>query len=322
MLTISRRNLIRSGSLATISTPLALNRLATPATAATGQFPAHVPGKIYLGVSGVGFDITNRTGAVGLRRTFHRWDGMKREMRLIHADHRANRLPWTSFRPPAGPIGTAWKRIGDGAYDADIRRRAESYAELSRPVIVTFCHEPQRETAPPAEYARAWVRIHDVMKSATGLKNVIHAPILGEWTWNPRNRRHNPADWMTPAVLDRCDFMGIDLYQTALGETYEQRVARVLAWLDERGRTSKMIGIGETACSDDFETIKGAPWWRASWQYAVARADRVVAVSYFNNLLFNNQGYNWLLTQSPAKLEAFTESVRSPATIKLTSAVS
>jgi hypothetical protein len=317
MLQVSRRSLLQTGAAGAVAAPLAASALAAPASAATtAQFVGHVPNKVYVGVSGLGFEITAQTGAVGLRRTFYKWDGVAAEIKAIQADHAASRLPWTSFKPP-GSASTTWKQIGDGVYDSAIRARARSYATLTKPVIVTFNHEPQTDSGAPSEYARAWIRIHDVMKAETGLKNVIHAPILGEWCWNPVNRRHNPADWMTAGVLSRAHFLGIDLYQTMRGETYEQRVARVFSWLDERGHSTKMVGIGETGCSDDFTTIKGAAWWTASWKYAEARKDRFFATSYFNNLHNNNQGYNWLLTQSSAKLTAFTASVKSTSATKL-----
>ncbi len=317
MIELSRRSLLQTSAIGAVTVPLAASAFGSTAAAATGaQFVGHVPNKLYLGVSGLGFEITAKTGAVGMRRSFYKWNGIDGEIKAIQSDHAANRLPWVSFKPP-GASTTSWKQIGDGVYDADIRARAQRYAALSRPVVVTFNHEPQTDTGSPAEYARAWIRIHDVMKSATGLKNVVHAPILGEWCWNPVNRKHNPADWMTAGVLSRCAFLGIDLYQTKKGETYEQRVARVLKWLDDRGHSSKMVGIGETGCSDDFTTMKGADWWRASWKYAVGRTDRMFAASYFNNLHNNNQGYNWLLTQSSTKLAAFTESVKSSTATKL-----
>ncbi len=312
MLQVSRRSLLQSSALGAIVSPLAANAFAAPASAAvTGaKFTGHTPGKIYVGLTGYGFDIESRTGKVGLRRTFHKWDGITRELKLIKADHAANRMPWTSFKPPGNP-GTTWKQIGDGLHDAAIRSRARSYATLTKPVIVTFNHEPHTDNAPPAEFARAWCRIHDIMKAETGLKNVISAPILGEWTWNPTNRRHDPADWITASVLSRCHFLGIDVYQNRGGETYEQRVGRVLSWLDVRGHNQKMVGIGESACTDDYSSIKGGPWWRASWQYATARIDRFTAIAYFNSDRNNSGGVNWLLTQSATKMAAYSESVRS-----------
>ncbi|MFZ2501363.1 MAG: twin-arginine translocation signal domain-containing protein [Nocardioides sp.] len=312
MTVLTRRSLLKTSAAAAAAAPVvAYTNPVGMAQAVTTvpQFVGHKPGKIYLGVSGIGFEITAKTGPVGLRRTFHKWGGGTGEDSAIRADHAANRLPWISFKPPGSPDVT-WKQIGDGLYDADIRARARRYAAFTKPVVVTFNHEPHTDAAPPAEFVRAWCRIHDVMKAETALKNVISAPILGEWTWNPKNQRHKPEWWMSDSVLSRCHFMGIDLYQNKTTETYRTRLARVLDWLDVRGHNDKMVGIGETACSDDF-LLKAAPWWTDSWAYGAARTDRFFAVSYFNNLYNNNQGYNWLLTQSSSKLNAFTASVRS-----------
>ena len=114
-----------------------------------------MPNKLYLGVSGIGFEVTAKTGAVGMRRSFYKWNGIDGEIKAIKSDHAANRMPWVSFKPP-GSSNTSWKQIGDGVYDAEIRARAQRYAALSRPVIVTFNHEPQTDSGSPAEYARAW----------------------------------------------------------------------------------------------------------------------------------------------------------------------
>ena len=46
--------------------------------------------------------------------------------------------------------------MASGKYDADIRARARRYAELSKPVIVTFNHEPHNDnTGTPGEFAAA-----------------------------------------------------------------------------------------------------------------------------------------------------------------------
>ena len=279
------------------------------ASGSTAQFVGHKPGRIYIGLCGNGFDISSKTGPVGLRRTFYRWSDASREDKAIAADHAAGRMPWISFKPPGDPA-IYWKKIGDGLYDADIRARARRYAKLTHPVVVTFNHEPHTDkTGDPAQFSRAWCRIHDVMKSETGLKNVISAPIAGEWTFSPINRRMEPEWWMTEAVLSRCHFMGLDLYHNKTGQTYATRLSNVLDWLDNRGHNNLMVGMGETGATDDFTNISGAAWWSASWSYMASRTDRLWAASYFNrnDLAMNN----WLLTQSSAKLTAFTATVRS-----------
>ncbi len=320
MQTITRRSLLRTAATAAtaagaaaVAPALAYTNPAGAAVVAPSpiaKFPGHKPGLIYVGVNGTGFDITSKTGPVGMRRTFFRWSDASREASMIAADHAAGRMPWVSFKPPGDPA-TYWKKIGDGYFDADIRARARRYAALSKPVVVTFNHEPHTDkTGDPAQFSRAWCRIHDVMRAETGLKNVVSAPIAGEWTFSPINRRMEPEWWMTDDVLSRCHFMGLDLYQNKTGETYSTRLGNVINWLDNRGHNGLMIGMGETGATDDFANISGGAWWTSSWSYMAARTDRLWATSYFNK--YDPNMNNWLLTQSTAKLNAFTATVRSP----------
>ncbi len=314
---LSRRNLLKFGGLtaagvSALTLPQALG--AAPAHAApAAQWPGHVPGKVFLGACAHGFDSTvARTGALGLQRAFFRWNDGSREDKVIKANHAAGRLPWVSFKPPVSSGG--WAAVASGQYDADIRARAQRYAALSGPVIVTFNHEPQTDKAAgtPAEFVKAWIRIHDVMKSATGLKNVASAPIIGEWVFNPINKQHNPEDYVTGPMLDRAHFLGLDVYQTKNGATYDSRLGNVFDYMDAKGHTTKMVGIGETGATNSYGSPSGAAWWTSSWAFATANANRVGAIAYFNSLAHNNSGNNWLLWESQAKLDAFKASLRSP----------
>ena len=291
---------------------------AAPASAATAQFVGHKPGKIYLGMSVGGQTFSSAldmTGPVGLHRTFYGWSSVEGEIRNIKDDHAANRLPWVSFKPPTSG-GAGWKAIAAGQHDAALRARARAYAGLSKPVIVTFNHEPHTDSGSPADFARAWCRVHDVMKSATGLKNVISAPIAGEWTFSPVNRQHDAEDFITAAVLSRCHLLGIDLYQNSSGETYVERLGRVVQWLDARGHSNKQIGLGETACSMDFRNPDGIEWWNTSWTWAV-NSGRVAALSYYNSSRNNTLGHDWVLHETSAKLQAFRTSLGSAAATRL-----
>lgn len=318
---VSRRDLFKYAAVATAGA--AASTVVVPGTAvaatSTVRWAGHKPGQIYLGASSRE-DISQteaKVGRVGLQRTYYRWDDARRESANIAKDHAAERLPWISFKPPFDSPG-GWSAIASGRYDADIRARARRYAALSAPVVVTFNHEPQNDhTGSPAEFASAWLRIHDVMQSETGLRNVAHVPIVGEWTWNPVNRGPDPEAFLTSAVLSRCAFLGVDLYQNASGQGYAVRLGRVLAWLDARGHGTKMVGVGETGCTDDYGSPTGAQWWNSSWAWAVQNRDRVAAISYFNSLHNNNSGNNWLLTQSSSKLDAFRSSLSSSTSCRL-----
>ena len=276
-------------------------------------WPGHQPGQIYVGVAAGGdLEGTLRlTGPVGSQRSYHQWDGLERELATARHDHAEHRLPWTSFKPPtSSPAG--WAAVASGAHDPDLRARARGYDQLSEPVVVTFHHEPHNDTGPGEDFAAAWVHTYDVMLDETGLRNVALVPVLGEWVWNERNPAGQPEDYLPHELLQRCAFLGVDLYQNRSSEGYAERLGPVLAWLDSRGFSRLMIGVGETASTDDFGDPTGAQWWATSWDWAERNTDRVGAVAYFNSVRNNRSGNDWLLTQSPQKLAAFRATLDSP----------
>jgi hypothetical protein len=332
MAAMSRRDLMRLGligGLAGIAASCSGNKpdlvvTPTPTTVPPhkplqrASWPGHKPGQIYLGLA-AGGDLKSTleiTGPVGVHRTFHRWFGLPEELAMIRRDQKQGRLPWVSFKPPSPPP-EGWRTIASGAADKTLRRRARKYDQLSSPVVVTFHHEPQNEGAPPEDFAAAWIHAHDVMKDETGLRNVAFVPILGEWEFNERNKDGRPADFLPHELLERSAFLGIDVYQNRSGESYAERLGPVLAWLDSRGFSQLMIGVGETGSTDDFGRPSGAEWWSDSWAWAERNADRVGAISYFNSTRNNRAGADWLLTQSAEKLAAFRETLASPTACRL-----
>jgi hypothetical protein len=317
---LNRRQVLTLGSIAVAAVAARTtlgSALASAAPAAGSAWPGHKPGKIYLGASGQNMDaLLAKTGPIGLRRTYYTWSGGTGETRNITKDHAANRLPWISFKPAStGPGG--WAAIASGKYDADIRARARRYATYAKPVIVTFNHEPHNDnTGTPADFAKAWSRIHDIMKSETSLKNIISVPIIGDWCYSPLNKNGHPEGFITEAVLDRCAFLGVDLYQNKSGDGYAVRLGRILAWLDARGHSDKMVGLGETGATNGFGTPSAVQWWTASWTWAAAHTSRVAAISYFNSTR-GGLRQNWALNESSAKLAAFKASLTSSTACKL-----
>ncbi len=323
-MSLNRRELLKGAALSAVGVAIGAGTSGTIAPSAsagtTPRWPGHKPGRIYLGVSTIGSldDTLRLTGPVGLQRTFSSWSSGAGEDRTIRADHAAGRLPWISFKPPFETSG-GWSAVASGKYDADIRARARRYAALSKPVIVTFNHEPHNDsTGTPAQFAAAWIRIYDVMTRETGRKNVVSAPIIGEWTFNPVNRNGHPEAYITSGVLDRCDFLGVDLYQNQSGDGYAERLGRVLDWLDARGHSQKMVGLGETGATNAFGSPSAAAWWAQSWAWAAAHTSRVGAISYFNSRRNNRNGHNWLLTETSSKLSAFRSSLSSGVACRLT----
>jgi hypothetical protein len=280
-----------------------------------GRWPGHVPGKIVLGLSSTDIAASvAAVGPVGLRRSFYNW-GDAAEHRSIVADHASGRLPWVSFKPPGGgPAG--WAGVAAGNHDADIKAMARRYADYSRPVISTFHHEPTNDGGDPADYAAAWVRIHDLMRDETGLANVTFAPILGDWEFNPRHREGRPDAYLTPAVLARIPFLGIDLYQNAGNEGFAQRLVRVLDWLDYRGVKDPMVGIGETGCCLE-EDPEPHEWLRANWEWAVAHTDQIGVMSYFDSSRNSKDRHVWSLKETPAKTDTYKSLLASPTSTGL-----
>lgn len=319
---LNRRQLLKAtgAGLVTAGVGSALGLAgAAPAQGAAAQFPGHKPGKIYLGLSNGGQSLAytlERTGRVGLRRTYYAWDNVNGELRNIKADHAADRLPWISFKPASKASG-GWAAIARGSHDAALRARARAYAQLSQPVVVTFNHEPHNDdTGTPADFARAWCRIHDVMKDETGLRNVVSTPIIGEWVYNPTNRRQDPEQFITGEVLQRCHMLGVDLYQNESGEGYSVRLRRITEWLDKKGYPNKPVGLGETACSMDFSRPNGVEWWNSSWKWAAA-SQRVAAISYYNSSRHNTLNKDWILWETSAKLQAYKASLASTVATRL-----
>jgi hypothetical protein len=316
----NRRQVLTLGSIAVAAVATKTTLGSSPAAAATPtpQWPGHKPGKIYLGTSGPNLAASlAQTGPTGLRRTYYTWSGGAAETRNINQDHAAHRLPWISFDPVSTAAG-GWAAVASGKYDADIRARARRYATYAKPVIVTFNHEPHVDnTGTPAEFAKAWTHIHDVMKSETSLKNIISVPIIGDWCYNPINKNGHPEAYITEAVLSRCHFLGVDLYQNSAGDGYAVRLGRILAWLDARGHSTKMVGLGETGCTNGFGSPTAVQWWTAGWTWAAGHTSRVCAISYFNSVRNNNLKQNWLLSESAAKLAAFKASLTSTTACKL-----
>ncbi len=324
-MTLTRRDLLKYSAVTTAGVAgLSVATVTGPAEArkkkkSAAKFPGHKPGRIFLGVTAAGSinDSIRNTGPVGLARTYYRWGDGSREDRNIKADHAANRMPWVSFKPASTAKG-GWAAIASGRYDADIRARARRYARHSKPIIVTFNHEPHNDkTGSPADFARAWVRIHDVMKAETGLKNVISVPILGEWEFSPINRHGDPGAFLPNSILSRCHFVGTDLYQNKTGQGYSVRLAGILKWLDGRGHSDLMVGIGETGATNDFGKPNGATWWTDSWNWAASHSNRVCAIAYFNSSRNNTLKKTWPLNESSAKLAAFKRSLASSTACKL-----
>lgn len=314
---LSRRDVFRWGAAGALAA-LAPGLVARQAVAAPGT-PGLVRGFIYLGMSTPQSldEAIRQAGDIGLRRTFHSWGDLGSERKRITQAHGRRVMPWVSF----GSVGNSrggWRAIARGNFDRDLRERARHYADQSGPVIVTFHHEPHGDMeGQRGDWADAFVRIHDVMKSETGLANVNLAPIIGDWEFNPVNKSGSPRAFLPDSVLGRSAMLGTDLYQNQSGRAFSDRLGDTMSFLDRFGFTKLPVGVGETGATNTFGRPRGAEWWSEAWAFARRERDRVAAVSYFNSSRNSKAWVQWSLDESADKLRAYRSSVADPVAIRL-----
>jgi hypothetical protein len=283
----------------------------TTTIAAPGaQWPGQIPGKFYLGMSCGTMCSSKETQlgqSYGVHRQYKNWGDWTGVAKDIQQDNAAGRLPWISIKGPSGGP-TGWQAVADGSYDDQIKALATVLkANDDRPVLITFHHEPSNDgtEADGALWAGAYVRFHDVLKAAGALANVADPPILGDWLFNPANRTQDPANWVTDAVLQRAPFLGIDLYENSSGETFADRLPRILDWMADRGYPNKMIGIGESGSTDSSYPVSAVDWINESLDWVAQHTDKVGVVSYFNSTNNSRSGVYWPLDETAAKLAAY-----------------
>jgi len=244
----------------------------------------------------------------GVHRIFNPWGNWSGLAKDIQGEHSAGRLPWISIKPPSSGA-SGWRAIGSGSFDSEISALAATLkANDSKPVLLTFHHEPSNDgtEAEGALWAAAYVRIHDILAREGALVNVADPPILGDWLFNPVNRTQDPANWLTAAVLQRAPFMGIDLYENDSGETFAERLPRILDWLASRGHGDMMVGIGETGGTDArYAANSSVQWINDSLSWAAANTDKIGVISYFNSTANSRSGVYWPLDENAAKMGAF-----------------
>jgi len=257
-------------------------------------------------------------GSYGVHRSYQQWGNWNGVAKDIQADHKLGMLPWISIKPPSsGPSG--WQRVSSGAVDSEIKALATTLkANDDDPVLITFHHEPSNDgtEAQGAQWAAAYARFHDVLKAEGALRNVADPPILGDWLFNPTNKKQDPANWATSVVLSRAPFMGIDLYQNKTNRTMADRIPIVLDYLKSKGYPKMMVGIGETGATDRFSGTTAAKWINASLSWVAANTDKVGVISYFNSSENSKSHVYWPLDESAAKAQAFKSWLNNAKVIK------
>lgn len=182
-----------------------------------GDFPGDIaPGYVRWG-AGIGgnSDPVSRHESVagkamGLRRTFWRWDQRTTSMiTTSRADLAAGRIPWVSVKTPG------WAAMASGSLDGEIDQMIRALDGLNGPVWLTVHHEPEGGggAVGPDDPggAAAWRAMQKRVRQridAVGTDNIAFAPILMSWTFDSRSNR-NPADWWVDGIWD---FAGTDHY--------------------------------------------------------------------------------------------------------------
>jgi hypothetical protein len=279
-----------------------------------------VPGKFYLGMS-CGTDCTTKETQLGqpygVHRQYETWGDWTGVAKKIVADHSAGRLPWISIKPPVGGV-TGWQEVANGSVDADIVALATALKTVEdKPVLLTFNHEPSNDGTETdgAVWAAAYCHLHDLLKAQGALANLADPPILGDWLFNPSNKLQDPANWVTPGVLQRAPFMGIDMYENSSGETMAVRIPRILNWLSARGYPNMMVGIGESGSTDGYTATTATQWLNDSLSWVAAHPDKVGVVSYFNSTANSRSGVYWPLDETTAKLADYRNWLDNPVVI-------
>jgi hypothetical protein len=111
---------------------------------------------------------------------------------------------------------------------------------------------------------------------------------------------------VTAGVLRRAPFLGIDLYENGNGETFVQRIPRILNYMAGLGFPDLQVGIGEFGSTDALYPKKSAvEWMNESLAWATANPGKIGVASYFNSTANSKAGTYWPLNESAAKLSAF-----------------
>jgi hypothetical protein len=276
------------------------------------RFPGHRPGRIYLGMSCGELchqKIPQLRHNFGVHRWFKKWGNWRGVAKAIQDDQRHHRRPWISIEGPDRGAATGWRDVGRGDYDRDLRDLARTLkANDSQPVFISFDHEPSNKAE---GYAGAWWasgfnRFHDVLQNAHALQHVALAPIMAGWMFSKFNHGDRPVDWLRPGVLNRSDFVAVDVYENDKGLPFGQRLPRIARWLSRHGHPHMLLGIGESGSTDMYaEAMPAVTWLNRSLKWAAHHPNRVAVISYFNSTAYSRRGSYWPLDESPQKLAVF-----------------
>lgn len=289
----------------------AVSRIAAP------KWPGHQPGEVLLGMS-CGKYCDQKAGElakpIGVHRQFAKWGDWSGVIKKVRESQ--GRTPWISVEGPQLGAVAGWSALAAGRYDTEIRALAGLLkANDDAPIILTFHHEPSNDgtEAQGVEWASAYSRFYDVLQAEGALVNVSVVPILGDWLFNPTNKKQEPENWVKPSVLKRSAFFGVDLYENPSGITAGPRLQRILDWMASQGYPDKMVGIGEIGGTDRLYPKKSATEFiNESLAWAKANTHKIGVISYFNSTANSRTGVYWPLDESAQKTSTFRNWLSDP----------
>lgn len=220
-------------------------------------WPGHQPNKQYRGL----WRDDPLVGNVSVYRWYDPGLNMSKQNNQINSDHNKGRIPWISFKG-----GASWASISAGNLDSSWRQMARQYAAYTKPVLLTFYHEPVGNGY-SADWVSAFLHILNVMEDEVGsLNQTTYCPIIDAFFWHDwyypyssKSSHGTPWDWMTDEIIERCGIIGEDDY----GKSDVQE----RALNDMRSHGLKSIGIAEYGRGPAGAADSVSPWPNAATEF-------------------------------------------------------
>jgi hypothetical protein len=254
---------------------------------------------------------------VVLDRRFTLWDeAWPTRADLASRDEgRVQILSWSAMRVD-GEVAT-WRDIAAGAYDDQIRAKAQAVKDYGAPLFFTFHHEPENDHwagGTARDFVAAWRRIHDIWTLDEGVTNVSWTWIMMAWTFE---KDLDPEKWFPGR--DYVDWVAADGYNwhgcaghdgpwRSVGDIFDKFVE----WA-RNNAPGRDVMIAEWGSGEDPDQPpdpeRKAEWFRQGLTWFETQP-LVKAISYFNAAPTPSCA-RWIDT-SPEALAGFSEVSADP----------